>query len=105
MIVSHLDVNDVSQPVGLEVGGQVLDTLLLEGACEHVAGAASVTFRVHHFELSPEKRKQTVKHCAFNNLRYEARLCSSIASISQTKLFSIPHVFFQRISTNREEGW
>ncbi len=66
MFVSHLDVNDVSQPVGLEVGGQVLDTLLLEGACEHVAGAASVTFRVHHFELSPEKRKQKVKHCAFN---------------------------------------
>jgi hypothetical protein len=52
---SYLDVNDVAELVGLQVGGQVLDALLLVGAREHVAGAASVALRVGHLDSSPEK--------------------------------------------------
>ena len=54
---SYLDINDIAELVGLQVGGQVLDTLLLVGAREHVSRSASVTIGVHHFESCPEKAK------------------------------------------------
>ena len=52
---SYLDVDDVAELVGLQVGGQVLNALRLVGAREHVAGSATITFGVRHCESGPEK--------------------------------------------------
>ena len=43
-----LDVDNVSDLVGLEIGGQMLHSLLLVPPGEHVPGAATVTFRIRH---------------------------------------------------------
>merc|ERR1719244_498727 len=45
---TSLDVDDVSNLVHLEVGGEVLHAGLLEAPGEHVAGPASVSCRVSH---------------------------------------------------------
>ena len=58
---SYLDVDDVAELVGLQVGGQVFNSLLLEGAREHVARSAPVTFRVRHLESSPENETRRVE--------------------------------------------
>ena len=58
---SYLDVDDVAELVGLQVGGQVLDALGLVGAREHVARSAPVTFRVRHLESSPATASQILK--------------------------------------------
>lgn len=54
---AYLDVNDVSDLVGLQVSGQMLDTLLFVGAREHVASTATVTLRIRHFEALTEGKK------------------------------------------------
>lgn len=58
----YLDVNDVSDLVGLQVGGQMLDTLLFVGAREHVASTATVTLRIRHCEALTESRTNLTIH-------------------------------------------
>jgi hypothetical protein len=55
---ASLDVDDVSGLVALEVGGQVLDALVLVGAGKHVAGAAAVTGGIHHLQAGKEQRPE-----------------------------------------------
>ena len=42
------DVDDISDLVGFEIGGQMLDTLLLVAPREHVPGATAVSLGVGH---------------------------------------------------------
>ncbi|KNC27024.1 hypothetical protein FF38_02354 [Lucilia cuprina] len=44
-----LDVNNISNFEDTHVGGQGDDTMLAEGAREHVSGAATITLGISHF--------------------------------------------------------
>ena len=46
-----LDVNNVTNLVHLEIGGEVLHTGLLEAAREHVSRSATVSSWVSHFDF------------------------------------------------------
>ena len=46
-----LDVNNVSNLVHLEIGGEVLHPRLLEATREHVSRAATVSSWVSHFDF------------------------------------------------------
>ena len=48
---AYLDVDDVSNLVRPQVGGQVLHTLPFVSAGEHVAGSATITLWIRHFDI------------------------------------------------------